>query len=50
MDVGDGYLTAESGMVTPDGRTVVFSMVQNVRTPQAEYQAGWAHNLALPVS
>ena len=50
MDVGDGYLTAESGMVTPDGRTVVYSMVQNVRTPQAEYQAGWAHNLALPVS
>lgn len=50
LDVGDGYLTAESGMVTPDGRTVVFSMVQNVRTPQAEYQAGWAHNLALPVS
>lgn len=50
LDVGDGYLTAESGMVTPDGRTVVFSMVQNVRTPQAEYQAGWAHNLALPIS
>ncbi|MNH84733.1 Levanase precursor [compost metagenome] len=50
MDVGDSYLTAESGMVTPDGRTVVFSMVQNVRTPQAEYQSGWAHNLALPVS
>ncbi|WP_235332225.1 hypothetical protein [Paenibacillus terrae] len=50
MDVGDGYLTAESGLVTPDGRTVVFSMVQNVRTPQAEYQSGWAHNLALPVS
>ena len=50
MDVGDGYLTAESGMVTPDGRTVVYSMVQNVRTPQAEYQSGWAHNLALPVS
>lgn len=50
MDVGKGYLTAESGLVTPDGRTVVFSMVQNVRTPQAEYEAGWAHNLALPVS
>ncbi|WDZ54626.1 GH32 C-terminal domain-containing protein [Paenibacillus polymyxa] len=50
MDVGDGYLTAESGQVTPDGRTVVFSMVQNVRTPQAEYQSGWAHNLSLPVS
>lgn len=50
MDLGDGYLTAESGLVTPDGRTVVFSMVQNVRTPQAEYLAGWAHNLALPVS
>ncbi|QDY82655.1 cycloinulo-oligosaccharide fructanotransferase [Paenibacillus polymyxa] len=50
MDVGDGYLTAESGLVTPDGRTVVFSMVQNVRTPQAEYQSGWAHNLSLPVS
>jgi len=50
LDVGDGYLTAESGMVTPDGRTVVYSMVQNVRTPQAEYKAGWAHNLALPIS
>ncbi|MGV7117537.1 GH32 C-terminal domain-containing protein [Paenibacillus kyungheensis] len=50
LDVGDGYLTAESGMVTPDGRTVIYSMVQNVRTPQAEYQAGWAHNLALPIS
>jgi sucrose-6-phosphate hydrolase SacC (GH32 family) len=50
LDVGDGYLTAESGLVTPDGRTVVFSMVQNVRTPQAEYMSGWAHNLALPVA
>ncbi|MDQ0113841.1 GH32 C-terminal domain-containing protein [Paenibacillus harenae] len=50
LDVGDGYLTAESGLVTPDGRTVLFSMVQNVRTPQAEYQAGWAHNLALPIA
>jgi len=50
LDVGDGYLTAESGLVTPDGRTVVFSMVQNVRTPQAEYLSGWAHNLALPVA
>ncbi|MCR2803570.1 GH32 C-terminal domain-containing protein [Paenibacillus soyae] len=50
LDVGDGYLTAESGMVTPDGRTVVFSMVQNVRTPQAEFLSGWAHNLALPIA
>jgi len=50
LDVGAGYLTAESGLVTPDGRTVIFSMVQNVRTPQAEYEAGWAHNLALPVT
>lgn len=50
LDAGDGYLTAESGMVTPDGRTVVFSMVQNVRTPQAEYLSGWAHNLALPIA
>ncbi|MFD0670845.1 GH32 C-terminal domain-containing protein [Cohnella sp. GCM10027633] len=50
LDVGDGYLTAESGLVTPDGRTVVFSMVQNVRTPQAEYLSGWAHNLALPIA
>ncbi|WP_309122168.1 GH32 C-terminal domain-containing protein [Paenibacillus sp.] len=50
LDVGDGYLTAESGLVTPDGRTVLFSMVQNVRTPQAEYLSGWAHNLGLPVA
>ncbi|WP_255570250.1 GH32 C-terminal domain-containing protein [Cohnella sp. CFH 77786] len=50
LDAGDGYLTAESGLVTPDGRTVLFSMVQNVRTPQAEYQSGWAHNLALPIA
>ncbi|MGO4548512.1 GH32 C-terminal domain-containing protein [Paenibacillus sp. 2TAB23] len=50
LDVGDGYLTAESGLVTPDGRSVIFSMVQNVRTPQAEYSSGWAHNLALPIA
>lgn len=49
LDLGDGYLTAQSGFKTPDGRTVLYSIVQNVRTPQAEFESGWAHTNALPV-
>ena len=50
FDVGDGHLTAQSGFVTPDGRTVIFSIVQGFRTPQADYEAGWAHTGALPIT
>ena len=49
LDLGDGYLTAQCGFKTPDGRTVLYSIVQNVRTPQAEYESGWAHTNALPI-
>ncbi|BCS82172.1 GH32 C-terminal domain-containing protein [Anaerocellum diazotrophicum] len=50
LDLGGGHLTAQAGFVTPDGRTVLFSIVQNFRTPQAEYESGWAQSNALPVT
>lgn len=49
MDLGKGVFTGPSGFVTPDGRTVIFSIAQGKRTFQDEFHAGWAHNGGLPV-
>ena len=49
LDLGNGIFTGPSGFVTPDGRTVVFTIAQGKRGWKEEYYAGWAHNGGLPV-
>ena len=48
LDLGNGTFTGPSGFVTPDHRSVVFTIAQGRRGP-AEYEAGWAHNGGMPV-
>lgn len=51
IDVGDFHFTGPSGMVDPKtGRNIVFTIAQGERTPQVDYDSGWAHNAGLPVS
>lgn len=49
LDLGHGTFTGPSGFVTPDNRTVVFTIAQGHRKPDEEYHSGWAHNGGLPV-
>lgn len=49
FDFGE-HFTGPSGFVTPDGRSVVFSITQDRRTEQQHAQSGWAHNAGMPVS
>ena len=49
LDLGKGVFTGPSGFVTPDGRTVVFTIAQGKRSFEDECHAGWAHNGGLPV-
>ncbi len=49
LDLGGGIFTGPSGFVTPDGRSVVFSIAQGKRSGREEFRAGWAHNGGLPV-
>jgi sucrose-6-phosphate hydrolase SacC (GH32 family) len=48
LDEGD-HFTGPSGMVTPDGRTVLFTITQDGRSDWHHYDAGWAHTMGLPV-
>ncbi|WP_051197984.1 glycoside hydrolase family 32 protein [Butyrivibrio sp. MB2005] len=48
IDLGHGTFTGPSGFVTPDGRSVLFTIAQGRRGPD-EYKAGWAHNGGMPV-
>ncbi|WP_051251458.1 GH32 C-terminal domain-containing protein [Paenibacillus harenae] len=51
IDVGDFHFTGPSGMVDPrTGRNIIFTIAQGERTPQLDYDSGWAHNAGLPVS
>ena len=51
IDVGDFHFTGPSGMVDPKtGRKLIFTIAQGERTPQLDYDSGWAHNGGLPVS
>ncbi|GJM68982.1 hypothetical protein HMSSN036_11980 [Paenibacillus macerans] len=51
IDVGDFHFTGPSGMVDPKtGRKIIFTIAQGERTPELEYQSGWAHNGGLPLS
>lgn len=49
LDLGGGIFTGPSGLVTPDGRSVVFSIAQGRRSGREEFYAGWAHNGGLPL-
>ena len=49
IDLGQGVFTGPSGFVTPDRRSVVFSIAQGKRNSQDEFQSGWAHNGGLPI-
>ncbi len=49
LDLGKGVFTGPSGFVTPDGRTVIFTIAQGKRGFENEVHAGWAHNGGLPV-
>jgi beta-fructofuranosidase len=48
IDVGE-HFTGPAGSVTPDGRSVLFSLAQGRRTATMDYQAGNAHGLGAPV-
>lgn len=51
IDVGDFHFTGPSGMVDlKTGRRIIFTIAQGDRTPELEYQSGWAHNGGLPLS
>ncbi|QYR22368.1 GH32 C-terminal domain-containing protein [Paenibacillus sp. sptzw28] len=49
LDVGE-HFTGPAAMVTPDGRTVIYSIAQGRRTASMDYNAGYAHNFGLPLS
>lgn len=49
LDLGNGTFTGPSGFVTPDKRSVVFTIAQGKRKGTDEYHAGWAHNGGLPI-
>jgi sucrose-6-phosphate hydrolase SacC (GH32 family) len=49
LDLGAGVFTGPSGFVTPDNRSVVFTIAQGKRNHEDEFQSGWAHNGGLPV-
>jgi sucrose-6-phosphate hydrolase SacC (GH32 family) len=48
-DYGE-HFTGPSGMVDPDGRTILFTITQDGRSETDHYDAGWAHSMGLPVA
>lgn len=49
LDLGRGTFTGGCGFVTPDGRSVVFTIAQGKRDGEETYRSGWAHNGGLPI-
>ena len=49
IDLSKGCFTGPSGLVTPDGRSVVFTIAQGKRRFMDEVRDGWAHNGGMPV-
>lgn len=49
IDLGNGTFTGPSGFITPDGRSVVFTIAQGKRNFDDEFNSGWAHNGGLPI-
>lgn len=48
IDLGHGMFTGPSGFVTPDKRSVVFTIAQGMRNGKDAWHAGWDHNGGLP--
>lgn len=49
IDLGNGTFTGPSGFVTPDGRSILFTLSQGKRDPEEEFYSGWAHNGGIPL-
>lgn len=49
FDLGYGSFTGGCGFVTPDQRSVIFTITQGKRNFQEEFESGWAHNAGLPL-
>ncbi len=45
---GEHY-TGPSGFFDEQGRAIIFSLIQDFRTDNQQYHAGWAHNAGLPI-
>jgi sucrose-6-phosphate hydrolase SacC (GH32 family) len=46
---GGGHLTGPSGTVLRDGRSILWTISQDGRTPEEQAVAGWAHNAGFPL-
>jgi len=48
FDYGE-HFTGPSGMVDPEGRSLLFTITQDGRSEDEHHDAGWAHSMGLPV-
>ena len=48
FDYGE-HFTGPSGMVDPQGRSLLFTITQDGRSEDEHHDAGWAHSMGLPV-
>lgn len=49
FDFGNGTFTGGCGFVTPDNRSVIFTISQGKRDFYSEFTSGWAHNGGMPI-
>lgn len=49
FDLGNGTFTGGCGFVTPDNRSVIFTISQGKRDFYEEFTSGWAHNGGMPI-
>lgn len=49
FDLGNGTFSGGCGLVTPDRKSVIFTIAQGKRTMDDDYFAGWAHNGGIPI-
>ncbi|MFB6150922.1 MAG: GH32 C-terminal domain-containing protein [Haloarculaceae archaeon] len=50
IDYGDFHFTGPSGFVDPQtGRSILFTIAQDLRSAEKRYETGYAHNGGLPV-
>lgn len=49
FDLGNGVFTGGAGFVTPDNRSVFFTIAQDQRSMTDQFKTGWAHNGGIPI-
>ncbi|WP_052810355.1 GH32 C-terminal domain-containing protein [Vibrio renipiscarius] len=50
LDFGGGHFTGPSGFVDPKtGKATLFTIAQGMRTPQFDFDSGWAHGAGMPL-